>query len=185
MEMLNNYCLENLNCAHPKCMLDGSTKFHACHVPPSPPPPPPKWKFHFRTGLRKFEVDFWKLVSANPHHSPTLPPTLPPSPPSQNGNFSSGLDLGNLKLTFGNWFRPNPPTPTHPLTLDMGILDFSKFELSIKSWKLVPPPPPPPPSIWEFWMLANLNSASKVGNQFPPPPPLDMGIWDFGESFRR
>ena len=35
--------------------------------------------------------------------------------------------------------------------------------------------------LWEFWILANLDSASKVGCQVPPPPPLpvEMGIWDF------
>ena len=108
---------------HPKCMLGGSTRCHAFHVLPPPPP--------------------------------------------RNGNFSSGLDLENLKLTFGNWFPPTPPwtwefgilanldsaskvgnqfpptnqptnqpTPT-PRTLDMGIWDFSKIGLSIKSWKLV------------------------------------------------
>ena len=32
---------------------------------------------------------------------------------------------------------------------------FSKFGLSIKSWKLVPPTPPLPPTKWEFWILAN------------------------------
>ena len=96
-------------------------------------------------------------------HPPSLPPSLPhpPPPPSANGNFelrnwlwnfevdtppqqnrnfSSGQDLENLKLTFINWF---PPT-NHP--------------------------PPPHHWTWEFGILANFNSASKVGNWFPPTP---------------
>ena len=52
----------------------------------------------------------------------------------------------------------------------MGILDLSKFELSIKFCK------PPPPHKGEFWILANLNSASDSMN-LPPPP--QMGILDF------
>ena len=41
----------------------------------------------------------------------TLPPSTLPPPSTQNGNFSSGLDLENLKLIFGNWFpwAPLPP----------------------------------------------------------------------------
>ena len=117
---------------HPKCTLGGSTKFHAFHVPPSfpptlppshipsHPPPPTKWKFQFRTGLRKFEVDFWKLVfMTSPPHPHKMEISVDwtgfrklevdfwklvstSSHPLQNGNFSSGLDLENLKLTFGN-----------------------------------------------------------------------------------
>ena len=43
--------------------------------------------------FRKFKVDFWKLVVTTP---------LPPPPPPGNGNFSSELNLENLKLTLGN-----------------------------------------------------------------------------------
>ena len=111
---------------HPKCTLGGSTKFHVLHV-------------------------------------------LPPPPTHGNGNFSSGLDLENLKLIFGNWFLPTPPCTWEfeilanldsaskvgnwfppilppPPTLHMGIWNFSKFGLSIKSWKLVSTKPPPPPA---------------------------------------
>ena len=65
----------------------------------------------------------------------------------------------------------------------MGMLDFSKFELSIKSWKLVSMSPYPPTLTWECWILANLNSASKVGNWSPqaPPPTLNMGMLDFSK----
>ena len=55
--------------------------------------------------------------------------------------FQLRTGLKNLKLTFGNWFPLTPPPPPH---LNMGILDFSKFELSIKSSKLVSTDPPPP-----------------------------------------
>ena len=66
------------------------------------------------------------------------------------------------------------------------FLDFSKFGLSTKSWKLVSTnstPPPPPHWTWEFGILTNLDSASKVGNWFPPTPPtsLDMGIRYFSK----
>ena len=52
------------------------------------------------------------------------------------------------------WF----PTPPPPPPKTVGILNFSKFGLGIKSWKLVPSTPLP-----------------------PLPPPLDMGIWDFSK----
>ena len=32
----------------------------------SKPPPPPEMEISIRTGLRKFQVDFWKLAVANP-----------------------------------------------------------------------------------------------------------------------
>ena len=73
---------------HPKCMLGGSTKFHAFHITPTHPPTPQKWQFG-------------KFVST----------IAPHPPPPENGNFSSGLDLENLKLTFGNWFPPTTPPP--------------------------------------------------------------------------
>ena len=82
---------------------------------------------------------------------------------------------------------------------------FSKFGLSIKSWILVPPPPPPhthtqngnfgiyqiwtrhqipqhppPPAKWEFWILANLNSASNSAN---PPPPTHTRIGKCANHF--
>ena len=61
----------------------------------------------------------------------------------------------------------------------MGIWDFSKFGLSIKSWKLVSTNPLPAPWTWELGILANLDSASKVENWFPPTPPPPQ-TWEFG-----
>ena len=89
----------------------------------------------------------------------------------ENFFFSKfGLSIKSWKLGPPT-FPPPPP--------DMGILDFSKFELSIKSWKLVSTNTHPP-STWEFWVLANLNSASKVGNWFhQPPPPPPHRTWEF------
>ena len=51
--------------------------------------------------------------------------------------FARKLFLANLDSAskVESWFHL-PPLP------DMGILDFSKFELGIKSWKLVSTPPP-------------------------------------------
>ena len=96
---------------HPKWML-GHIPFHANSLEIGflqPIPPPQKWKFQLRTGLRKFEVDFWKLVSDATTPSPPetpQPPTsemeiwdfsisglsikswLPTLPPPENGNFS-------------------------------------------------------------------------------------------------
>ena len=63
------------------------------------PPPPRKCKFQLRTGLRLFEVDFWKLVVDNP---------------LKNVNFSARLDLENLKFTFENWSSENTPPPPPP-----------------------------------------------------------------------
>ena len=82
--------------------------------------------------------------------------------------FSANLDSASK---VENWFYQPPPPPQ-----DMGILDFSKFELSIKF-----PRAPPPPSTWEFWILANLNPASKFHEPPPPPPTFNMGILDFSK----
>ena len=48
----------------------------------------------------------------------------------------------------------------------------------VESWFHQPPPPPPPHWTLEFWVLANLNSAS---NSTSPPPTLNMGILDFSK----
>ena len=119
------------------------------------------------------------------------------------------LDLSKFGLSNKSWklVSTSPPSPPPP-PLYMGILDFSKFRLSNKSWKLVsmsppngnfgfkqiwtqqqkleigfhkpPLTPPPPHCTWEFWILANLDSATKVGNWFPrvPPPRKKMGTLD-------
>ena len=71
----------------------------------------------------------------------------------------------------------NPPPP------QMGILDFSKFELSIKFHD--PPPTHIHTHTWEFWILANLNSASnsatprigKCANHFEPPTGGASFLW--------
>ena len=78
-----------------------------------------------------------------------------------------------------------PPPPT-----DMGIWDFSKFGLSIKSWKLVstnPSPPPPPFWTWEFGILANLDLVNFLGigkcaNHFEPRPGAPRS-WGFRFRF--
>ena len=62
----------------------------------------------------------------------------------------------------------------HPPPHKMGILDFSKFELSTKFQE----PPPHPPTKWEFWILANLNSAPNSTN--PHPPPTKWEFWILG-----
>ena len=89
------------------------------------------------------------------------------------------------KLPYKNVFRFQQIWTQHQkleigstnLPPDLGILDFSKFGLSIKSWKLVPPTSH---RTWEFWILANLDSASKVGNWFHQPLPPSHQTWEFG-----
>ena len=127
--------------------------------------------------------------------------------PENLENFSQNFFfffLANMDSKVGNWFhQPHPPTPkmgtldfskfglsikswklvSPPPPLKMGTLDFSKFGLSIKSWKLVSMNPPAPPKKWELWILANLDSASKVGNWFPrtPSPSPKIGTLDFNK----
>ena len=91
----------------------------------------------------------------------------------------------NRKFRFGLWFwkfgvkldvhQPLSPTPSI-----IGLWDFSRFGLNIKSWKLVtnhPPPPPHSPTQWDFGILADLDSVSKVGSWVTPLPPV---WWKFG-----
>ena len=58
-----------------------------------------------------------------------------------------------------------------------GIWDFRRFRLSIKSWKVDPGRPLPPNRHRKFEVLADLDSALKVGNlsYLPPLPPSDIG----------
>ena len=49
----------------------------------------------------------------------------------------------------------------------MGILDLSKFELSIKSWKFVSTDPPPPPK-WKFQLYRIFWGIGKCANHLSP-----------------
>ena len=71
--------------------------------------------------------------------SASTPPHQHPHPTHQTWEFGILANL-NSASKVGNWcpLTPDPPT------LNMGILDFSKFELSIQSWKSVSTNPPPP-----------------------------------------
>ena len=60
--------------------------------------------------------------------------------------------------------------------LTKGNLDFSRFGLRIKEW-LSNPAPPPPARHGEIWILADLDSGSKVG-QPPPPSTRHREIWN-------
>ena len=68
----------------------------------------------------------------------------------------------------------------------MGILDFSKFGLGIKSWKLVPPTPPPPPldmGILDFSKFGLGIKSWKLLSTNPPPPsplPPENGNFNLG-----
>ena len=68
----------------------------------------------------------------------TLKLVTNPPPPPGNGNFSSGLDLENLRLAFESWcLTPHPPPPKKwKFQLKTGL---KKFEVGF--WKLVPDPP--------------------------------------------
>ena len=75
----------------------------------------------------------------------------------------------NLKTKVGNWSSWHPP--------EMRLWDFSKFELRNEHSKLVILKPP---WKWDFGILANLNSETKLGSWSswsPPPPPQK---WDYG-----
>ena len=105
------------------------------------PPLPPHmgiWDFS-KFGL---SIKNWKLVSMDP----------PPIPPS---TWDFGI-LANLDPAskVGNWLPPDTPPP--PITLHMGLWDFSKFGLSIKSWKLVSTDTPLPSWTWEFGILVDI-----------------------------
>ena len=84
---------------------------------------------------RKFTLD----VSTKCHAIHSIRHLTPPPPP-RNGNFSSGLDLENLKLTFGNWLSPTPPPP--PLEMEISSQDRT---LKILILEIGHHPPPPPP----------------------------------------
>ena len=83
-------------------------------------------------------------------------PLCPPPPPG-NGNLAN-LDSATK---VGNWFPRTPP--------ENGNFGFQQIwtqqqKLEIGFHENLPPPPPPPK--WELWILANLDSATKVGNWF-------------------
>ena len=172
--------------------------------------------------FRKFGISIksWKLVSTN------SPPTLDmriwdfskfglsikswklvstdPSPPSETWEFGILANLDSASK-IGNWF---PLTSLPPWSWEFEQIWTRHQKLEIGFHQPLPPPPwtwefgilanldsaskvgnwfpltPLPPWTWEFGILANLDSASKVGNWFPPPPP-QMGIWDFSGPFRR
>ena len=121
--------------------------------PPNPPPPHRTWEF----GI---------LANWTQHQKLGIGFHQPPPLPHRTWEFRILANLDSASKVV-NWFPPNPLPP-----LDMGIWDFSKFGLSIKSWKFVStnPPSPPPNWTWKFGILANVDSASKVGNWFPPTP---------------
>ena len=132
-----------------------------------------------RTICDHFMVDVNACSAANNHFQvlQTTGPTFLSYPPTKwKFQFRTEVEVDFWKLV-----SAYPHSHLH-----MGIWDFSKFGLSIKSWKLVstnPPPPPPPTCTWEFWIVANLDSASKVGNWFPrtpsPRPPPAHGNLGF------
>ena len=92
------------------------------------------------------------------------------------------LDMGILDFSkFGLSIKSwKLVPPTSPLPLDMGILDFNKFGLSIKSWKLVPPTPPPPldMGILDFSKFGLSIKSWKLVPPTLPPPP--NRTWEFG-----
>ena len=61
---------------------------------------------------------------------------------------------------------------------------FSIFELSIKSWKLVPPTNPPPSPLWQMGILDFSKFELSIKFCEPPPPPPPMGILDFSKFER-
>ena len=64
---------------------------------------------------------------------------LSPTPLPGNGNFSSGLDLENLNLTFENW--PSPTlAPSRNGHFSSG-LDLENLQLTFENW-LSPTPTP-------------------------------------------
>ena len=107
-----------------------------------------------QTGWKKFLV---KILLVHPKFSqevsakscwcsPTPSPIPPPPPPPEIKNLA--LDFWNLTLTIGHHQLPPPPLKIENLALDY-------WKLTLKIVRHQPP---------ENGILANLDSASKVGN---------------------
>ena len=100
-----------------------------------------------RTPHPHWTWEFWILANLDSASKvgnwfPRNTPRPPLPPPHQTWEFWISANL-NSASKVGNWFPQTPPPPPTPPP-DMGILDFSKFELSIKSRKLVSTNPFPP-----------------------------------------
>ena len=152
---------------HHKCMLGGSTKFHAFHVLPTHPPSPSP---EMEISAKGLDFEILKLTFGNWLLPPTYPPLTwefgilafldsaskvdcktPPPPLTHLPTLDMAIwDFSIFGLSIKSW----PPTPQHLPTLDMGIWNFSTFGLSIKSW----PPTPPPPHVSSRPIFARFSS---------------------------
>ena len=76
------------------------------------------------------------------------------------------------------------PISQPPMMGIMGLWDFSRFGLGIKSWKLVPKPisqPLPPYPIMGLWDFSRFGLDIKSCQSFPKPFSLSLlPQWDFG-----
>ena len=104
---------------HPKCMLGGSTKIHAFHVPPTPlppPAPPPPWQFGFLAFL-----DSGSKVGCQP------------PPPTPEMGFRHHID----QLESSGGYKGRLPQRTK-----ISLISCFCFRKSIKYMR------PPPPRGW-------------------------------------
>ena len=87
---------------------------------------------------------------------------------SDGNDYLTGTICGSRILRIREPLGTQSPKPFPgtflPENLEHFFLDLANLDSVSKVRNWFPPTPPPPPWTWEFKILANLDSASKVGN---------------------
>ena len=154
------------------CMWSGRSCFTGCN-----------WIFCYVKRLKSLSKFKLKWIKVSRSNFPLICSSLK----QYSNEFPTLLWFAYTSRRGTTWYSKSKTKPLCFMPENLENFSQKNFFLAnldsaskVESWFHQPPPPPPPPSRWEFWILANLNSASKFHEPPSPPPPTHPQDGNFG-----